>query len=54
MPGGNLCVLDLKSGKVRDLLPQMTNGVFERFDVSFDAKRSSSRGSEPRRRLPHL
>jgi len=38
-PGGNLCVLDLKSGKVRDLLPQMTNGVFERFDVSFDAKK---------------
>ncbi len=38
-PGGNLCVLDLKSGRVRDLLPQMTNGVFERFDVSFDAKK---------------
>jgi hypothetical protein len=39
LPGGNLCVLNLKSGKVRDLLPQMTNGVFERFDVSFDAKK---------------
>ena len=39
LPGGNLCVLDLKSGKVRNLLPQLTNGVFERFDVSFDAKK---------------
>jgi hypothetical protein len=38
-PGGNLCVLDLKSGEVRDLLPQMASGVFERFDVSFDAKK---------------
>jgi hypothetical protein len=38
-PGGNLCVLDLKDGSVRELLPDMKNGVFERFDVSFDAKR---------------
>ena len=39
MPGGNLCVLDLKTGAVRELLPQMTNGVFGRFDLSFDARR---------------
>lgn len=38
-PGGNLCVLDLKDGSVRDLVPQLPGGVFERFDVSFDARR---------------
>ncbi len=40
MPGGNLCVLDLRDGTVKDLLPaEMGGGVFERFDVSFDAKK---------------
>ncbi len=39
MPGGNLCVLDVKSGQVRDLVPAMASGVFERYDLSFDAKR---------------
>jgi hypothetical protein len=39
MPGGNLCVLDLKTGAARDIVPQLRGGVFERFDVSFDAKR---------------
>lgn len=39
MPGGNLCVLDLKSRQVRDLAPQLSSGVFERYDLSFDAKR---------------
>jgi hypothetical protein len=39
MPGGNLCVLDLKDGSVRELLPDMSKGMFERFDVSFDAKK---------------
>jgi hypothetical protein len=39
LPGGNLCVLDLKDGSVKDLLPEMNKGVFERFDVSFDAKK---------------
>lgn len=38
-PGGNLCVLDLVDGSVRDLAPQLAGGVFERFDVSFDAKK---------------
>lgn len=37
MPGGNLCVLDLKTGRVREVVPQLRGGVFERFDVSFDA-----------------
>lgn len=36
-PGGNLCILDLKSGVVKDLTPHLTGGVFERFDLSFDA-----------------
>ena len=39
MPGSRLCVLDVESGAVRDILPQLADGVFERFDVSFDAKR---------------
>jgi len=38
-PGGNLCVLSLETGEVRDLVPQLKDGVFGRFDVSFDAKR---------------
>jgi len=38
-PGGNLCILNLKTGAVVDLLPQLKGGVFERFDVSFDATR---------------
>ncbi|MEX0322825.1 MAG: hypothetical protein AB3N63_11745 [Puniceicoccaceae bacterium] len=39
MPGGNLCVLNLKTGKVRELVPEFNSGVFNRFDISFDAKR---------------
>jgi hypothetical protein len=39
MPGGNLCVLHLKTGAVREIVPQLKGGVFERFDLSFDAKR---------------
>jgi hypothetical protein len=35
-PGGGLSLLDLKSGKVRDLLPELNEGVVNRFDVSFD------------------
>ena len=38
-PGGNLCVLDLKTHEVRELVPEMASGVFERCDLSFDAKR---------------
>ncbi|MCX6901094.1 MAG: hypothetical protein NT105_20665 [Verrucomicrobia bacterium] len=38
-PGGNLCILDLKTGRVRELVPQLKGGVFERFDLSFDARR---------------
>ncbi len=38
-PGGNLCLLDLKSGAVKALVPQLKGGVFERFDLSFDGTR---------------
>ncbi len=37
-PGGNLCVLDLKTGVATDLAPELDGGVFNRFDLSFDAK----------------
>jgi hypothetical protein len=39
LPGGNLCVLDLRDGSVREIVPQLQGGVFERFDLSFDARR---------------
>jgi hypothetical protein len=39
MPGGNLCVLSLKTGEVRELTPSLEGGVFGAFDISFDAKR---------------
>ncbi|MBT3198825.1 MAG: hypothetical protein HN350_02820 [Phycisphaerales bacterium] len=35
--GGNLCVLDLKSGDVIDLIPEMNTGIFGRFDLHFNA-----------------
>ena len=38
-PGGGLCVLDVKTGSVRELVPELSSGVFERYDLSFDAKR---------------
>jgi len=37
--GGNLCVLDLADGSVRELLPEMADGIFDRYDLSFDAQR---------------
>jgi hypothetical protein len=40
LPGGGLCVLDLRSGQVEELLPEWTaSGVVNRFDISFDATR---------------
>jgi len=38
-PGGNLCILSMKDGKVTDLLPSMAGGIFGRYDLSFDGKR---------------
>ncbi|MHC4518525.1 MAG: TolB family protein, partial [Planctomycetota bacterium] len=37
--GGNLCVLDLRTGEVTDLIPEMAEGIFGRFDLHFDADR---------------
>jgi hypothetical protein len=37
--GGNLCILDMKSGEVTELLPHTKEGIFGRFDLSLDAKR---------------
>ena len=37
--GGNLCVLDLKSGEVTDLIPEMKEGIFGRFDLHFSASK---------------
>jgi len=37
--GGNLCVLSLADGTVRKVAPELDGGVFDRYDLSFDAKR---------------
>lgn len=37
--GGNLCELSLSDGKVREIAPELTGGVFDRYDLSFDGKR---------------
>jgi len=37
--GGHLCILDLESGAVRNLVPQLAQGIFGRYDLSFDAQR---------------
>lgn len=39
LPGGGLCMLDLKTGQVADLFPQLGTGVTNRFDISYDAKK---------------
>ena len=38
-PGGNICALNLRTGKVREIVQGLENGVFGKFDLSFDAKR---------------
>jgi hypothetical protein len=37
--GGSLCVLSLADGRVREVAARLTGGVFDRYDLSFDAKR---------------
>lgn len=37
--GGNVCVLNLRDGKVRDLVPELEGGIFGRFDIAFDASK---------------
>ena len=36
--GGNLCVLSLDDGSVRELASQLAGGLFDRCDLSFDGK----------------
>ena len=38
-PGGNLCVLNLADGTVKELVPELKGGWLGRFDISFDARR---------------
>ncbi len=37
--GGNLCVLSVDDGKVTELVPELAGGIFDRYDLSFDARR---------------
>ena len=37
--GGNLCILDVPSGKVTELAPELSGGIFDRYDLSFDGRR---------------
>jgi hypothetical protein len=37
--GGNLCELDPASGKVREIVPKLAGGIFDRFDISGDGRR---------------
>jgi hypothetical protein len=37
--GGNLCVLSLADGRVREVAGQLAGGIFDRYDLSFDGKR---------------
>ena len=37
--GGNLCTLSLKDGTVTELVPSMKDGIFGRYDLSFDARK---------------
>ena len=37
--GGNPCGLSMADGSVRELVPELEGGVFDRYDLSFDAQR---------------
>lgn len=37
--GGAICILDLKTKKVTELFPEMSEGTYDSFDISFDAKK---------------
>lgn len=37
--GGNLCVLSLADGRVRELVGSLAGGVFDRYDLSFHGRR---------------
>lgn len=35
--GGNICLLDLRTQKVSELVPELQNGIFGRFDLNYEA-----------------
>jgi len=37
--GGNLCLLSLDDGRVTELVPQLSHGIFGRCDLSYDGRR---------------
>ena len=37
--GGNLCLLSLTDGTVKDLVPELSHGIFGRYDLSYDGRR---------------
>ena len=37
--GGNLCLVSLADGKTTPLVPQLAGGIFDHYDLSFDARR---------------
>ena len=39
MPGGNLYILSLRDGTVKELVPELNGGVFGKFDISYDAQK---------------
>jgi hypothetical protein len=47
MPGGGLCILDLRPARCGRLRRADQHGVVNRFDVSFDARGSSSISNAP-------
>ncbi len=40
--GGNLVVVSLADGKTREIVPELRGGIFDRYDLSFDASGSCS------------
>ena len=46
-PGGNLCVLNLRDGKVTELTPELKGGWFGRFDVSYWGRRNARFKNHP-------
>ena len=37
--GGNLCELNLADNRVREIVPQLQGGIFDRYDISHDGQR---------------
>ncbi|MFA7003005.1 MAG: hypothetical protein WC429_03105, partial [Verrucomicrobiia bacterium] len=37
--GGNICEVSLADGRVREIVPQLAGGIFDRYDLSSDARK---------------